>query len=238
VPEGSVGSSEERHSASADPSAATTDALRREIAHLSDRIDLKIEGVVAAFTARLDAIDRATSVFSENLVRVPTAVQQAIGAEHALTDERFGRVDQQLKGRSELQTEKFEGIQVQIRERDARVQEIKLDTKTAVDAALSAAEKATSKQAESFTEAADKQAAAFTKAIDQQAALYQTETRALRDISATLDRRLTVIEGQSSGQQGARNEGHMTNSFVIAVIVAVISFIGLVIAMAGRLTPH
>jgi len=212
----SVGSTEEWRPAPSDPSHATSDIIRREIAHLSDRIDLKIEGVVTAQTARLDGIEKAAQVFSDNLNRVPTAVDRAVSAQVAVTDEKFAKLEVSLHA-LRVAFDKSERV-----------------TQEAVSAALSAAEKATSKQAESFSEAAEKASNAFTKAIDQQAALYQTETRALRDISNTQDRRITAIESMNLGGQTAKGEQHGQSTLAVAIVAAVIAFVSMAVA-AGAL---
>ena len=172
-----------------DPSALATAALQREIKHLSDRMDLKIEGVVTALTTRLDAIDRATMVFTDNLVRVPTEVQKAIASEHALTLEKFAGVEQQ-----------FVALRASM-EKSERV------TKIAVDAALEAQTKANAAQAENFLLSSSKTEANFTKQIDGQ-----------MGIIGDIKERLTVIEARAMGQAGQKTEQNTTSHLVIAII--------------------
>jgi hypothetical protein len=208
----------------ADPSFLTTQSLLREIGILKEQLRSEITGEIKVQNARLDAIDRATVVFQSTLTQVPTALQEAISSLQALVDERF-------RAARDVQDIKFDAVQAQLQERDAKVAETAKDTKTAVDAAFSAAEKGTSKQAEFFKEAAAKSEAATQKAIDQQRELSLTENRALRDICGTLDRRMTVMEGQASGERGAKGDQHSSTTTLIAVIVAVISFVGLLMTL-------
>lgn len=108
--EASVGSSENRQSSISDPSHVTTAIIQREIAHLSDRIDLKIEGVLASITARVDAIDKATTVFSENLVRVPTENQKAVGNLQQLHEVRFEALIREMGLSRDVIETRFDGM--------------------------------------------------------------------------------------------------------------------------------
>ena len=109
--EASVGSSENCRSValqSSDPSSLTTAIIQREISHLSDRLDLKIDGVISQFKVeiegiirsydtRLQSIDRATDKFEASLTRVPTQLQEAVSNVQALVGEKFDFVEQQIK---------------------------------------------------------------------------------------------------------------------------------------------
>lgn len=221
MPDSTVGSSEQRNVRVNDPSEITTAIIQREIAHLSDRVDLRIDGVILALEARVDAIDKATTVFSENLVRVPTEVQKAVANLQMLMEEKFA------------------GIQVQFRERDERVKQTALDTKVAVDAALQAAEKAVGKQTEAFALSAAKSEAAFAKQADQQITLAQTTSGALRDQLEDLKARVTRIEAAAQGQTGQKAEQHQSSSLVISVIgiglaiISVLITVGVLLIKAG-----
>jgi hypothetical protein len=221
-----------------DPSALSLALIQREIAHLNAQINLRIDGIVLSYDTRIGAIDRATDKFETSLTRVPTDVDRQVGQLKAEILALLESLKQQLEGGIALNQEKFSGIQMQLRERDQKVTETALATKTAVDAALSAAEKATTKQADSFSEASAKNEAFTTKAIDQQAALYQTETRALRDISAAIDRRLTVIEGQAIGQQASRGETHTSSTFLVSLIALFIALAGVAVALLRPAVGH
>ena len=116
-----------------DPTVLTTAALLREIGNLESRV-----------MSRIDGIEKAVAVAHEDMVRVPTAVDKAVEQLRALTWGRFDTVDV-----------KFHGITNQFTERDVRVEQTARDTKTAVDAALAAQEKAAGKQTDAFTKQID-----------------------------------------------------------------------------------
>lgn len=67
----------------ADPTPLTTAMLLREIANLSEKIG-----------TRLDAMDKAMTLFQENLTRVPTEVQKEVGHLKELHGQRFSSVEQ------------------------------------------------------------------------------------------------------------------------------------------------
>lgn len=162
----------------ADPSALTTQALLREITSL--------EKLTAQ---RMDAIEKAVTVAHENLVRVPTEVDKAIGHLKEVMVVKF-----------ETTEERFSSIHTQFRERDVRVEQTAKDTKTAVDAALAAQEKSAGKQAESFGLSIGKSEAATTKQIDQLGVLIQQNTKATDDKITDLKDRITRIEGTGRGR--------------------------------------
>ena len=116
-----------------DPTVLTTAALLREIANLESRIMGHIEG-----------IEKSIEVAHQDLVRVPTAVDKAVDGLRQLTWGRFDTVDV-----------RFTGIATQFKERDTRIEQTSIDTKTRVEAALAAQEKAAGKQADAFTKQID-----------------------------------------------------------------------------------
>jgi len=195
-----------------DPSALTTAQLLREIASLSERMEIRVDGEIKVLSAQLEALEKSITKAADDYTRVPTDVEKAVGNLQALHEVRFEGVGV-----------KFDAVQTQLAERDQKVSEVALATRTAVDAALAAAEKARTSQAESAGQAAAKAEAATVKQIDQQAALYQTETRALRDICNTLDRRLTAIESMNLGSQTSQRDTHSASTLVIAIIAVLFS---------------
>lgn len=202
---------------SPDPSLLTTAALLREIAILKEQFRTELAGEVKVIEARLLASDKATVVFEAGLTRVPTAVDRAVN------DLRM------------LHEVKFEGVQVQLAERDTKVSEVALATRTAVDAALAAAEKARSSQAESAGLAAGKAEAAFAKALEQQAALSQTTTSALRDQIDDVKDRLARIEAAAIQAVSIKQETHSTTGASLNIIGIVISFTAILITLGWHL---
>src|SRR5678815_1410526 len=141
-----------------DPTLLTTEALKREISALKELV-----------TTRLDAMDKAMSIFSENLQRTPTD-----------TDKQIGHLKELIFGRFDTVEEQFSSVQTQFTERDVRVADNARDAKTAVDAALAAQKEAIWKS-ENGT----------TKQIDQLGVLIQQSTKASDDKFGDIKDRLT-----------------------------------------------
>lgn len=209
----------DQHTASTpvpDPTLLTTEALKREIASLKEVV----------FT-RLDGMDKAVSIFREDITRVPTDTDKQIQHLKELVLETF-----------EVVHEKFRSVQTQFVERDVRVEQTAKDTKIAVDAALTAAEKAVGKQNESFSLSINKSEAATTKQIDQLGQVIQSETKALLGFINDMKDRLNRIEGQDVGKQTAVTTQQTSNTSLVAIIGLAIGTIigigGLIVAFAQR----
>lgn len=173
-----------------DPSSLTTQQLWREIAALKELM-----------LTHIMAMEQAIKVAHDDLTRFPTEVQKAITTLKDLHEEKFGSVTKEFTAIAALRDEKFAGVQKQFSERDVRVEQTAKDTKTAVDAALAAQEKAVAKQNESFVAATNKSEAATTKQIDAQGSLITTATNALESKISDLKERLLLIEGRSGGRK-------------------------------------
>lgn len=209
-----------------DPPILTTQQLWREIAALKELLLTKSE-----------SIDKAVGVAHQDLVRVPTEVQRAVAAAKDVIDEKFVSVNTKFdsldKFREDLAAlinEKLAGVQKQFEERDIRVEQSARQTETAVNAALTAAEKAVGKQNESFTVSINKSEAATMKQIDQQAALIGSATKSLDDKITDVKDRLTRIEGQGSG----KNALWVIIIAAIAALASIISIIAVIFQFAKK----
>lgn len=174
-----------------DPSELTTQALWREVSALKELV-----------FSRLDAIQLAIDIAHQDLVRVPTEVQKAVGNLKDLHEEKFRSVEAQLINQGALRDEKFAGVQKQLTERDVRIEQTARDTKTAIDAALAAQEKAGSKQTETFSESIGKSEASFTKQIDQIGVRITDLTKNFDEKIDGLKQRLDRGEGRGEGYSG------------------------------------
>jgi septation ring formation regulator EzrA len=164
-----------------DPTPLTTAQLLRELGSLKEM-----------FIVRLEAMDRAQTLFHENLTRVPTEVDKAIGHLKELHDKEFVNFRVWI-------VERFESITTQFKERDERIKQTALDTKFAVEAALSSQEKSVTKQNESNAAANSKVEEGFAKQIDQQRVLLDKTTEGINDKIGDLRDRIVLIEGRGSG---------------------------------------
>jgi hypothetical protein len=183
----------------------TTATLQREVAHLSERVDLKIDGLAEKIAARLDAIDKATKLFEDSLTRVPTETDKAVGNLKALAEEKFAAVEKQFK------------------ERDTRVAQQVASSQQAVDAALQAAK-----------EAVAKSEVAQIKAIEQLGTLLATARAATEGQINDAKDRITRIEAIAIGQAGQKGEQHMSSSMIISIVAVLLTLAGMTVALLTR----
>src|ERR1700676_4764129 len=126
---------------------------------------------------RLDAMDKAAQVLSENVNRVPTLL------------------DRQIAQIKELFDQKFAGIQLQFDERDVRQKPAESAAVTAVNAALQAQKEAASAQNDANAAAITKSEAATVKQIDGILALLASNTKATDEKIGVLSSRLDRGDG-------------------------------------------
>lgn len=153
-----------------DPSALTTEQLRRELASLRDTIE-----------TRLAAMDKATILLNENVTRVPTDT------------------DKQISHLKELHNEKFDGIEKQFLERDVRSKAAETAAQVAVNAALQAQKEAAAAQNDANAAAITKSEAATVKQIDGILALLASNTKAMDEKISSINGRLDRGEGRNTG---------------------------------------
>jgi hypothetical protein len=182
-----------------DPTALTTKAIFREIASLKEIV----------FT-RLNAMDKAISLFNENITRVPTDTDKQIShlrelvlskleCEHELKEEKFRKVDQRFNMILDSQT---------VQKNDAHI---------AVMTALESAKELVSEQNKASAMAITKSEIATNKAIEQQSLLIQTSTKLIEDKIGDIKDRLTKIEGEGTGKRSSRDD----LMAILALLVAV-----------------
>ena len=218
-----------------DPSILTTQQLWREVAALKELLIDKVE-----------ALQKGIDVAHQDLVRVPTAMDKAIGTLKELHEEKFKSIDRQNKDRITaidvrladisslsreefagilgkivdykiLGDEKFNGVEKQFKERDTRVEQTAISSKVAVDAALQAAKELVGKQNDSFTQSINKSEAATTKQIDGIVVLINSYTKSADDKIDDLKDRLNKIEGTGLGI----SQSHINVKDNIGVIIGV-----------------
>ena len=204
-----------------DPTLLTTQQLQTAIAALREIILTRLEGM-----------DKALVLLQSRADKVPSEVDIKTTAVRELLAERFRGIELQ-----------FDGIQLQFKERDTRVEQTARDSKTAVDAALQAAKEAVEKQNAASSQAALKSEIAFTKSIDQLAELFRTATKSLEDkiqtsnkVSdekvAALDQRITRVESLTVGQRTAQNDSKDSTMLIFGGVGMLVGIIGIVLALA------
>lgn len=184
-----------------DPSTLATQQVWREIASLKELILIHI-----------NRIDAAVQLAHEDLVRVPTDVQKAVGALKELHEQKFAtfRKDlenlekfflSELAGEHNLKEEKFNKVEQRFQLLETQRAEQKQDTKLAVDAAFAASKEAVREQNNANTVAISKSEATTQKQIDQIEQLSTSGRNALAEQIADIKDRLTRMEGNSSGKK-------------------------------------
>lgn len=196
-----------------DPTVLTTDQIRREIAALKEILVNVIDGKFQVITTRLDGSDKAVALLQEATDKQPERTQAAVDTLKALTDEKFG------------------GVQKQFEERDVRIEQQALATKTAVDAALQAAEKSVNDKNESAAEAIAKSETSTAKQIDGQGALITAGNEAKQSQIDDLKARVQAIESRSEGQTIQQKDTGDNWALIIAAIGAFVAVAMMVIVL-------
>jgi cobalamin biosynthesis Mg chelatase CobN len=201
-----------------DPTELTTAALQREVSNLRE-----------LFGARLDAMDKAVELFTDNLTRVPTD-----------TDKQIVQLRDLIMARMETITvmtqERFNSVEMQFKERDTRTEQTSRDSKIAVDAALQAAKEAVGEQNRSSALAIAKSETATAKQIDQLTTLIQT-TAASSDSKITDNKdRVTRIEAVKLGGQETTNSQQASALTITGIIIAVAAFGSVIVDILVRHT--
>jgi hypothetical protein len=197
-----------------DPTALTTEQLRRELGALREIIE-----------ARLDAMDKATVLLDE---------QRGGELKHLreFHDEKFRSVDRTLQ-------ERDDGIDTRFSERDTRSEREARDNKIAVDAAFAAAKEAVAENNKSSALANDKSEAAFTKQIDAILLLIDSKAKASDDKIDDIKTRLDRGEGDRVGQRVAQvdyrvDRSDRTQSFQAWMAIGAL----VLVAIIGYLASH
>lgn len=201
-----------------DPTALTTRQLLREIETLSAIFQEKVTSI----NVRLEAMDKAQSLFHENLTRVPTEVDKAIAHLKELHEawfiEKFTGV-----------TASFIGINMRFDERDARAEQMIRAQEAALKIALDAAKEAVLQQNIALGEATSKAEAGFIKQMDQLMALFQagmktldekigTAVKTSDDKIAAIEKQLTLVVGTGMGGESTRVRYQQNNAQNITVV--------------------
>jgi hypothetical protein len=196
-----------------DPTALTTDQLRRENELLRASLEAKIEAVSRVIETRLAASDKAVELLQRTTTdEFPEYVEKKVERLQFLMEEKLAgmgrehdaefdglqrQYSEKVSGVQRQYAEKFEGVQKQLealqrqfdtqfKERDARTDQFARDNKIAIDAALKAQQDAFNAQNTATALAAGKTEANFTKQIDNLVALNNTSNAGLESRITTL----------------------------------------------------
>jgi len=174
-----------------DPTTLTTEQLRRELSALREIL-----------TARLDGMDRATTLLDETVNRTPTAIQTAISHLKELHDEKFRAVEQRFS------------------ERDVRFTQQNVANAAALDAALRAARELGELQT---------RANALANAKTEESVAQQLKALAEKiDVST---QRLDRGEGTTAGAASSRTEQRLNTGQLIGIIGVVIAVASIIVGI-------
>jgi hypothetical protein len=201
---------------STDPSDLTTQLVLREIASLKELLQ-----------SRLVAVEKVVEGAHEDLVRVPTDVQQAIGGLQDLTDTKItyeNKISQLEIKHIEQRFSWIEAIRV----------EQKRDTIVAVDAAFKAAKDALTEQNNYNRIAQDKSEAAFTKQIDSMINLFSTGINNISDKLGDFKGTVNSMQGNTTGKSQTWVWVVMFGSLFIGAIGMIVGIVTLAMKFAGK----
>lgn len=206
-----------------DPTTLTTVQLNREIAWLKSNIDTKIK-----------------------------CLEDGISSNTTRAEQLAREVDSRILHVKEVHDGIFRLVQVQFEDRDKRYVESSSENRERVKSALESAREMVAIQNQSAAMAVGKSEAAVTKQIDALSTLIQssnaginekidTNNKAMNDkiedTKSTVVRmgdRLTLIEGKGYGKETAQAGQQNSSSLMVAIVVAAISFVGLMLMIVNQ----
>jgi len=197
-----------------DPTALTTEALRREVTSLQVLIEQRITALSRLVDEKMQTLGRDLDGRAAGCVQSMEAIRDVIDANAKgglmLTDEKFSKVAQQ-----------FELVENQR-------QEQKVDTKSAVDAALIAQKEAVREQTTASERAIAKSETATNKQLEQLAATFIAASDAQRRVTDDLKERIGEVDikvnAVTSEKRGATD--YRTGLYaLVGVALAIAAFV-------------
>jgi hypothetical protein len=160
-----------------------------------------------------------TELTNERIDREVTALRELVALRisgvREVTDEKLKRIDQELD-----------------RVEAARIEQ-KQDTKTAVDAALSAQKEAVREQTAASEKSIEKSETATTKLLDQLTNRFQTDNDALRRELSEVKERIGAMEQRKLGASEEKTEKREDRTALYAVIGLAIAVLTYLAARGG-----
>lgn len=169
---------------------------------------------------RIDAVEKAAEVFSQNLNRVPTLLDREAARLQAILEERTGN------------------IRTSISERDSQAKQDKISAAMAVQTALGSLKELISAQNGATAAAIAKSEAATANDLESLNKIIGTTKDGLSAEINNLKQRLDRGEGASSGQKELRREDHTTVISVVGITGGIVGIIALIIAGLAYVAPH
>jgi hypothetical protein len=197
-----------------DPQTILQATIDRSILATKSEIYARIETVNTALSTRLEAMDQATNLWHDDLVRVPTDVQKSVSSLRDFLEQYFNvglakvRGDHDVlnikviadkefmlslvKRLEDVSEQRFARIDVGLMERDKRADQLTLANSAALAAALAAQKEAAGESQKSAALAISKSEGATAEAIKAGAQQFQigltSLTSQVNDIKSRLDK--------------------------------------------------
>lgn len=143
----------------------------------------------------------------------------------------FALLEAKVEGLTELISAKVEGVYREFSLIESRRQEQKVDTKTAVDAALSAAEKAVKEQQAASEKSILKSETAAAEQSKQNAATFTAALKGVTDGMNDLKERVGKFETQLQTRADSRVDSRSNVGMIVGVVGAIIGALMFTIAM-------
>lgn len=180
---------------------------------MKDNLMAALTADLRGLRARLDAMDKASDVAHQDMVRVPTLLDRAITTAQAVLEEK-------LKAILSVTTEKF-----------ARVDGIFTANALALSAALQAAKEAVAEQQRSNTTAITKSETAVSDQIKQMQINFEVGLRGLNEKIDDIKSRMDKGEGGTAGAGLARTEGRLDSGLTVTVFQACLTAVAVLVAL-------
>jgi hypothetical protein len=193
-----------------DPTLLTTEQLLREISNLREN-----------FNIRLDAMDKAVVLSTQNLSTLSLEIEKKIAHLAELTEAHRQSIVNEMKGR-------LHAIDSRFSERDVRAAQMSEANRMAIDTALQSVRDINQSQIRCTSEAAQKTELSTTKQIDQMGALIQASVGAIQAQMGDVKDRITKIESMKLGAHEVTTN-QQSNVLSITAIIGTITAIALVI---------
>jgi len=194
----------------------------------TDYVDKAMLSLEGKLQTRFEAMDKATEIVHQDLVRVPTLLDRAIANLREYLEAKIGHLEA-------VSDEKFDGISNQFTERDKRTDQLTVAAQTAVAAAFAAQKEAVAEQNKSNSLAINKSENATAESIKQLQTLFQAASASLSDRINDVKSRLDRGEGSIKGGADRLALMMAVGGLLITGIIAVVAVATLLFKIGA---PH
>ncbi len=225
-----------------DPSLLTTEQISRTTQALRVEINLQLVALRDALTTRLDGMDKATVLLAETVNRVPTVMDREI---HRLSE----MFSEKMVAAGLLNEQQFGTIDKWFHEKDARTEERKAASATAITAAFEAERQAAGAQQRSNEQAIAKSETSVNKQIEDLKlsvnkqfedlkSLFNSKNASTDEKIATNGERLTRIESLTRGMADQKDDQRASSNTGMQAVLLIITVISVMAAIATPFLHH